>query len=63
MDDMEFMNMQELQEYLHLGRNKAYALVNQDDFPKVRIGKTFLIPKHKVNEWVNRNLYKTYELD
>ncbi len=60
---MEFMNVDELKDYLHIGINKAYELVNQDDFPKVKIGRTFLIPKAKVNEWVNRNMYKTYALD
>ena len=60
---MEFMNVDELKDYLHIGINKAYELVNQDDFPKVKFGRTFLIPKAKVNEWVNRNMYKTYALD
>ena len=38
------MTPKELQEYLHIGKNKAYFLINHNEVPTVRIGgKTYVV--------------------
>lgn len=38
------MTAKELQEYLHIGKNKAYDLIKHNDVPTVKIGgKTYVV--------------------
>ena len=38
------MTAKELQEYLHIGKNKAYDLIKHNDVPTVKIGgKTYIV--------------------
>ena len=38
------MTAKELQEYLHIGKNKAYDLIKHTDVPTVKIGgKTYIV--------------------
>ena len=45
-------SVHELADSLGIGLNKAYELVNRDDFPKIRLGKRFLIPIDPLNRWL-----------
>ncbi|MBY9082968.1 helix-turn-helix domain-containing protein, partial [Paenibacillus sp. HN-1] len=54
--EAQFYTISDLIDLLPLGRNTIYRLVNKDDFPKVRIGKKFIIPAHKLNEWLEINI-------
>lgn len=38
-----------------LGRNAMYALVHQEGFPSVRIGKRIVIPVEALKEWLKQN--------
>lgn len=44
----------ELAKLLNIGKNSAYNLVHQDGFPKIKIGKKFLIPIKSLNEWLEK---------
>lgn len=48
----------EVAEYLHIGRDKTYALLKMKGFPSVRIGKQYLVPEDKLDKWVNDKLGK-----
>ena len=37
------MTVKEMAKELGIGRNKAYALVKQRDFPHTRIGRTYYV--------------------
>lgn len=37
-----------------IGKNAMYALVHQQGFPAVRIGKRIVIPVDSLREWLNR---------
>lgn len=38
------MTAKELQEYLHIGKNKAYDLIKHNDVPTVKIGnRTYVV--------------------
>lgn len=58
----DFFTIKELQDYLRIGRNKTYKLVNQNDFPKIQVGKSFIIPKEDLQKYLQRKLYKKIDL-
>ena len=45
-------DVNDLYNILPLGRNQVYALVKSKDFPKIQVGKKFLIPKKLFDEWL-----------
>lgn len=56
--DRDFLTVKELQDYLRIGKNKTYALVNQNDFPKIRLGGTYIIPTEELKRYLHRYIYK-----
>ena len=46
------MTVNELMEYLHIGRSKAYELIHAEGFPSFRIGRKVLINKASLSEWI-----------
>lgn len=54
----DYITVKELQSYLRLGKNKAYELVNQNDFPKIKIGGTYIIPIEELKKYLRRKMYK-----
>lgn len=55
-DKSNFLTMTDLQERLHIGRNTAYKLVKQPDFPKVQIGKKYIIPEDMLGKYLEKHL-------
>lgn len=56
--EKQVYTVDEIQEMLGCGRNKAYQLVkdsyeNRNMFPVIRLGKNFLIPKDAFHQWLN----------
>lgn len=60
--EKDYLTVKDLQDYLGFGKNKIYTLVNQNDFPKIKIGKNFLIPREELNIYLKRKIYKTIEI-
>ena len=60
--EKDYLTVKDLQDYLGFGKNKIYTLVNQNDFPKIRIGKNFLIPREELDIYLKRKIYKTIEV-
>jgi predicted DNA-binding transcriptional regulator AlpA len=52
-----YLTVKELQIYLRISRNQAYALARRPDFPKVLDGSKKIFPKAQVAEWVEANNY------
>ena len=52
-----------LAETLHLSRAGAYNLLNQTDFPTLRIGGRKMVMKHDLIEWLNRHTNKPGEAE
>ena len=61
--DMEeyYYTIRDIQNILRIGRTNSYDLIRQPDFPKIKLGKKYLIPKSEFEKFMNRNLYKTYD--
>ena len=47
----EVMTIQELQQFLKIGRNSAYDLVNRKEFKVLRVGKSIRINKAEFLRW------------
>lgn len=54
---MEFYTVPEIQKLLKVGKNQAYRLVQQKDFPKIKVGSSYRIPKTEFDEWVKKQSY------
>ncbi len=52
----ELLTVDDLRAYLRIGRAKAYELVNEPDFPALRVGRSIRIPKDQLKLWVARNV-------
>ena len=51
----------ELQEYIHIGRVKAYELCKSDGFPSFRIGRKVLISREGLDRWLREQETKRHE--
>lgn len=61
-NEIELLKVDDIRKILSCGKNKAYAIINQKDFPKVKIGGRYYVPKSEFIKWINNNLYKKYSL-
>lgn len=52
----------DIETILQLSRTKAYALVNQDLFPVIRIGKILRIPVEPFDKWMISQINQGREL-
>jgi excisionase family DNA binding protein len=54
-DYPDIISVKQLQEMLHIGKNRALELLRNNEIPYIKIGYTFKIPKVHVIEFLNRN--------
>lgn len=52
----EMLTPEDVMRHLKLGRNKTYQLIHLSNFPKIRIGNTYRIPKGRYMKWINENI-------
>lgn len=57
-DEIVIYNTKDIQRILKIGKNNVYELFKLTNFPVVRIGKKYLIPKNEFEEWISNNIYK-----
>jgi len=55
----ELMTIKELQNYLGIGKDKAYALVKSKSFPALKVGGRYYIMKPEFVSWLERQRGKT----
>ena len=48
----DLMTVDELMGYLRIGKNKAYNLLKNPSFPKVKIGREYRVKREWVDEWL-----------
>ena len=56
----ELMTVKELQSYLGIGKDKAYALVRSKSFPALKIGGRYYIIKTDFVVWLGKQLGRRY---
>ena len=47
-----FLNAELLAKVLGVGVSSAYELMHEKDFPSVRIGKRFIVPREDLKAWI-----------
>ncbi|WP_019242196.1 MULTISPECIES: helix-turn-helix domain-containing protein [Bacillus] len=52
-ENKNVLDVKDIQEYLGIGRSKAYDLVNSGEFPVVRIGKLIKVSRPVFESWLN----------
>ncbi len=53
-DITDIISIDELQETLQVGKNRAYELLNKQVIPAFRIGRCWKIPRRGVEEYIVR---------
>jgi len=52
-DTPNIMGAKDISNYLRVNVNKAYDLFHREDFPSMKLGNRYIIPKNKFLEWLN----------
>lgn len=59
-DMNEYLTAADIAKIIHCGKNKAYWLMHQPDFPSVKIGGRYLVSKDEFDKFMKQNVYKEY---
>lgn len=51
-------SVDDIKRLIGCSRKKAYLIVKNSTFPKIKIGRQFFVPKTEYQKWIQRNLYK-----
>ena len=55
-DELPIMlSVPQLAAVLNISRSGAYALARSEDFPALKIGSRIVVPKDKLQGWINEN--------
>ena len=47
------LNVKQLADLLGVSDSSVYELIQEDDFPALRIGKRIVVPKEELMEWIS----------
>ena len=59
---VEIITVKDVQKILGCGINRAYDIVKQKDFPKIKIGSRYYIPKNEFETWLEKYTMKEYKI-
>ena len=59
----DILSVNDLQSALHIGRTKAYELVNTGVIPSIKVGKSIRIPKKSLLDYVKCADYNKARVD
>lgn len=59
---MIILTVKNIQQTLGCGINRAYDIIKQDDFPKIKIGCRYYIPQDDFEKWLKKYLRKEYKI-
>ena len=56
-DDLPlFLNAEMVSKVLGVSISSAYELMHEKDFPSVRIGKRFIVPREDLKAWIEKSV-------
>ena len=58
-NELNVLLTKDLMTYMHIGKEKAYALMRSKSFPSSKIGKTYFVTMVNLQQWLNENVGKT----
>ncbi len=47
------LNVKQLADLLGVSDSSVYELIQEDDFPSLRVGKRIVIPKDELRKWIS----------
>lgn len=47
------LNVKQVASLLGISDSSAYELIQEDDFPSLRIGKRIVVPKENLQQWIS----------
>lgn len=56
----EYLTPKDIQRILGFSKQKTYDIINQNDFPKIKIGRSIRIPASEFNKFMRKYLYSEY---
>ena len=63
-DDLPlFLNAEMVAKVLGVSISSAYELMHEKDFPSVRIGKRFIVPREDLKAWIENFMLKGKQKD
>ena len=61
-NDLSILTVNDIQEIMGLGRDRAYRLMHSDGFPAVLVGRTAFVTVENFMEWMDDYTYKKFEI-
>lgn len=58
----EILTVKDVKKSLGCGINRAYDIIHQKDFPKIKIGNRYYIPREEYYKWLKDYTRKEYIL-
>lgn len=58
-NEIVIYDTKDIQRILKLGKNNVYELFKLPNFPVIRLGRKYLVPKDEFEKWIKNSLYKT----
>ena len=52
------LTAKDLAERLHIGRDRAYALIKSSSFPSIQIGARYIVTENALEQWLVTNQYR-----
>ena len=55
-NEYDILTPEEVMEYLNIGKNSVYALLNSGELKGFRIGRNWKIPRKSLDSYVDKNM-------
>ncbi|MEE3491228.1 MAG: helix-turn-helix domain-containing protein [Methanobrevibacter sp.] len=62
MENNDIMKLEEVMQYLDIGKNTLYGLLKSGELDAFKIGKVWKIPRKSVEEYVNKSLQSSKQV-
>lgn len=60
METKKTMTVKEFASFMGMGVNSAYNMVRTKGFPKIKVGRKYLVITDKIEDFINNNIGKTF---
>lgn len=50
--EIKILKVKDIMNYMHIGKDKAYALMRSKSFPSTQIGKTYFVTQENFEKWL-----------
>lgn len=58
-NEIEMYEIRDIQRILKIGRNNVYKLIKLPNFPVIKIGTKYIIPRKQFEQWVDKSIHKS----